>query len=56
MINISGFIGRAIRVLKLTTKPKKDEFFFVAKVTGLGIILIGFLGYIVESIKWILTG
>lgn len=54
-MGISDFIKNAIRVLKLTTKPKWDEFSFVAKVTGLGIILIGFIGYIFESIKWFLS-
>jgi len=33
-----------LRVLKLTRKPKKDEFLMVAKVTGIGIIAIGVLG------------
>jgi len=55
-MRISGFISNAIRVLRLTTKPKRDEFSFVAKVTALGIIVIGSVGYIVESIKWILGG
>lgn len=54
--NISGFIKNSIRVLKLTTKPKRDEFTFVAKVTALGIVVIGSVGYIVESIKYLLGG
>ena len=50
---VKTFLNNVIRVLRLTKKPKKDEFFFVAKVTGLGIVLIGFLGYVIESLRWI---
>ena len=36
-----------VRVLKLTRKPKKEEFIMVAKVTGIGIIVIGLIGTII---------
>lgn len=52
---VRTFISNVVRVLRLTKKPKKDDFFFVAKVTGLGILLIGALGYIIESLRWILS-
>jgi len=39
-----GFIEEAIRVLKLTRKPRKDEFIMVSKITGIGMIAIGVLG------------
>jgi len=50
---VRSFVSNAIRVLKLAKKPKRDDFTFVAKVTGLGILLIGALGYIIESLRWI---
>lgn len=50
---IRSFVSNAIRVLKLAKKPKMDDFTFVAKVTGLGILLIGALGYVIESLRWI---
>lgn len=53
---ISIFVSNAIRVLRLTRKPRRDELTFVAKVTGLGILLIGLIGYIIESIRWLLVG
>ena len=52
--NISGFISNAIRILKLTTKPKKQEFMAIAKVTGILIIVIGLIGYIFETLRWLL--
>ena len=41
------FINEAIRVLKLTRKPRKDEFIMISKITGLGMILIGVMGVVI---------
>ena len=46
-MNIKGFIKNCGRVLKVTRKPTKDEYFTSAKITGLGIILIGGIGFLV---------
>jgi protein transport protein SEC61 subunit gamma-like protein len=35
------------RILRLSRKPKSAEFNETAKITGLGMILIGLLGFIV---------
>lgn len=43
-------INEYIRVLKLTRKPGKDEFTMIAKVAGVGILLIGLVGFIVYMI------
>ncbi|MCK4327545.1 MAG: protein translocase SEC61 complex subunit gamma [Candidatus Diapherotrites archaeon] len=39
-----SFINEAVRVLRLTRKPRKDEFIMISKITGIGMILIGVLG------------
>ena len=46
-------IANYIRVLKLTTKPTREEWFTVAKITGIMIIVIGIIGYVVLSVKYI---
>jgi len=33
------------RVYKITKKPGKEEYFAVVKVTGLGILIIGAIGF-----------
>ncbi|RLG21230.1 protein translocase SEC61 complex subunit gamma [Candidatus Micrarchaeota archaeon] len=48
---VKAFINDVLRLLRLLKKPKKEEYWFVAKVTGLGIILLGIIGYIIQSIK-----
>jgi len=35
------------RILRLTRKPKRSEYNETAKITGLGIILIGMIGFII---------
>jgi protein transport protein SEC61 subunit gamma-like protein len=36
------------RVIKLSRKPRKDEFIMVAKITGLGMIVVGAIGFIIR--------
>ncbi len=45
--NIKKIVKQYIRVLKIMKKPDKDEYFLVAKITGLGIIIIGVIGFII---------
>jgi protein transport protein SEC61 subunit gamma-like protein len=39
--------GKYGRVLKMTRKPTNDEFNKTSKITGLGMILIGGIGFLV---------
>lgn len=43
------------RVIKIATKPEKEEFWAVAKVTLLGMLVIGVIGYIIKSVNILLT-
>ncbi|MCD7781918.1 MAG: protein translocase SEC61 complex subunit gamma [Methanosphaera sp.] len=45
--SIEGFFKQCERVLRVSRKPDADEYKTVAKVTGVGIILIGLIGYII---------
>jgi len=51
LIKFKSFILECIRVWKVTKKPSKPEFMAIIKVTGLGILLIGLIGFIV-SMLW----
>ncbi len=48
---IKSFIQESIRVLKVTKKPDATEFKTIVKVSGLGIIIIGLIGFIVQMFK-----
>jgi len=45
------FVFECLRVLKITKKPTRVEFRTVVKVSGLGIILIGLIGFLVTMIR-----
>jgi protein transport protein SEC61 subunit gamma-like protein len=38
------------RVLRITKKPNKEEFITIVKVSGLGILAIGLIGFIFHMI------
>lgn len=44
------FLYECKRVLQVARKPDKDEYWTVAKVTGLGVIIIGVLGFVIMLI------
>ncbi|MEK6983569.1 MAG: protein translocase SEC61 complex subunit gamma [Nanoarchaeota archaeon] len=48
---IKSFIGECLRVLKVTKKPDAIEFKTIVKVSGLGILIIGLIGFIVQMFK-----
>ncbi|WP_407463299.1 protein translocase SEC61 complex subunit gamma [Methanobrevibacter sp.] len=50
----SDFIKQSKRVLKVARKPDREEFFDFAKVTALGIAIIGVIGFIIVLIGQLL--
>ena len=48
--SIKSFISRATRVLRVSYRPTKEEFYVTLKVTGLGILAIGVAGYLLSVI------
>ena len=49
-----SFIIQCRRVFRITKKPNKDEFKTIVKVSALGILMIGLLGFLIDMI-WILV-
>ena len=48
---IREFIHQAKRVLHVARKPESDEYLNVAKVTGIGIVIVGVIGFIIKLIS-----
>lgn len=46
-MNVPLRLSEYLRVLKLTRKPTRAEFIIIAKVAGAGILLIGFIGFLI---------
>ncbi|MBN1544465.1 protein translocase SEC61 complex subunit gamma [Candidatus Woesearchaeota archaeon] len=51
---IKTYLLECRRVLKITKKPTNDEFKTIVKVSGLGILLVGFIGFIMVMVKELL--
>ncbi len=49
------FLKQVKRVIKVATKPESEEFWAVAKITFLGMIIIGAIAYIIRSIDVLLA-
>ena len=45
--DINKFIKDAKRVLKVARKPDKDEYIDLAKISALGVVVVGGIGYII---------
>ena len=48
---VKSFLGECLRVLRITKKPDAIEFKTIVKVSGLGILIIGAIGFVVQMIK-----
>ena len=53
-IRFKIFINECVRVLRITRKPNSLEFKTIVKVSGLGMIIIGLIGFIITMIKQLL--
>jgi protein transport protein SEC61 subunit gamma-like protein len=46
--SVVDFIKLCQRVLQVSKKPDREEFFNVAKITGIGVLIIGAIGFIIS--------
>ena len=52
--SIHGILKQCERVLRISKKPDNEEYLTVAKVTGVGIIIIGLIGFILSIVSQVL--
>ena len=51
---LKAFIMECRRVLRVTKKPDKQEFYTIVKISAIGIAIIGFIGFLVHFAKELL--
>ncbi|MBS3106652.1 protein translocase SEC61 complex subunit gamma [Candidatus Woesearchaeota archaeon] len=51
LVKLKSFGIECLRVLRVTRKPTKQEFWTVAKAAALGMAVIGLLGFAVHLIR-----
>ena len=53
-LNLKEFTRECIRVLRVTKRPDKLEFKTIVKASGLGMLAIGAIGFLIHVIKQML--
>lgn len=51
---VKKFLKETLRVIRITKKPNREEYITLTKVTGLGIAILGLLGFVIFIIKQLL--
>lgn len=51
LLHLKEFVIECRRVLRVTKKPTNPEFKQIVKVSGLGILLIGLIGFLIQTIR-----
>lgn len=54
IVKLKSFVLECRRVLRVTKKPGKEEFKAIVKVSGIGMIIIGLIGFFIYIIGDIL--
>lgn len=55
-ISLKSFIKESLRILKITKKPNREEFKVIVKISGIGILLIGFIGFVITIVWKLIVG
>jgi protein transport protein SEC61 subunit gamma-like protein len=50
-LKVKEFAKECMRVLRITKKPDKTEFLTIVKASGLGILLVGLVGFLIQMVK-----
>lgn len=54
-VKLKSFLVECRRVLRVTKKPTGEEFKTIVKVSGLGMAIVGFIGFIIQIFKQVFT-
>ena len=54
--SMASFIKQCQRVLKVSKKPDREEYVNVAKVTAVGVIIIGVIGFVIILVAQLIQG
>ena len=56
LYKLKMFVNECKRVLRVTKRPDSFEFKTIVKVSGLGMGIIGLIGFLVSMLKTLMTG
>ncbi|MFP4523252.1 MAG: protein translocase SEC61 complex subunit gamma [Candidatus Nanoarchaeia archaeon] len=53
-MKLKSFYKECVRVFKITKKPTKTEYKAIMKIAGLGILIIGFMGFVIYILDFLI--
>lgn len=54
-LNLPEFIESSRRLLQLTTRPSRDELWMLFRISMLGVLALGVVGFMVRVVFWIIN-
>lgn len=52
---LEDFLHQAKRVFQVARKPDQEEYLNVAKITAVGVSVIGVIGFIIKAIRFLIV-
>jgi len=54
-LNLAEFLESSRRLLQATTRPRRDEIWMLFKISLLGVVVLGVIGFMVRVIFWFIN-
>jgi len=54
-LNLSEFLESSRRLLQATTRPSREEIWMLFKISMLGLVVLGMIGFMVRVIFWFIN-
>ena len=54
-MNIGEFFNRSKRLLKHSKKPDRKEIWLTVRITAIGLLIIGLVGYVIHILFTVIT-
>jgi protein transport protein SEC61 subunit gamma-like protein len=52
-LNFTEFIDSSKRLLRVTTRPNRKELLMLIRLSFLGVIIVGAIGFVIKVLFWI---
>lgn len=54
-MNLSEFVESSKRLIQATTRPSRDEIWMLFRISMLGVLALGIIGFMIRVIFWMVN-
>jgi protein translocase SEC61 complex gamma subunit len=54
-LNLSEFVESSKRLIQATTRPSRDEIWMLFRISMLGVLALGIIGFMIRVIFWMVN-